>query len=330
MAARGAASTLGDAVARAQTTARRAGAAWNRHDTAAVRANLEIARELRVPRLLLDYGGLRFRFDFLPWSDLAEQAPAVAVQVEGGGDVQMEDGQPAGGPDSDAAVAPPPSCHGAAGTPSCQGAIVDAAELGRLQQRAATATARRQRQKAARRARNEAARLLAAQAASGAPEGDDGEAPRKAMHCPLWSTTMDQEQAWLRLLGEVTGRCATVARERGLSTRAISLPYGGRSYSVSVLTGTEAVVMPASRGAAELLALLGAGLTEESLTALLERWSKPVVASGFPVLPAAAGVATAAQTAASTEGPAASGLGSGAPAGGAPRRKIFLASRGQG
>ena len=132
----------------------------------------------------------------------------------------------------------------------------------------------------------------------------------------------------LRLLGEVTGRCATVARKRGLSTRAISLPYGGRNYSVSVLTGTEAAVMPASRGAAELLALLGAGLTEAGLTALLERWSKPTVASGSGVLPPTSGVATTAQTAASTKGPAPSGLGSGAPADGTPRCKIFLASQG--
>jgi hypothetical protein len=134
----------------------------------------------------------------------------------------------------------------------------------------------------------------------------------------------------LRLLGEVTGRCATVSRKRGLSTRAISLPYGGRAYSVSVLTGTEATVMPASRGMAELLALLGAGLTEEGLTALLERWSKPAVDGGSGVLPTAAGVAATAQTAASTKGPAASGLGSGTPAGGAPRRNIFLASQGYG
>ena len=196
---------------------------------------------------------------------------------------------------------------------------MDAAELARLQQRAATATARRQRQKAARRARDEAARLLAAQAASSAQEGGDGDEPTKPVHCPLWSTTMDQKQAFIRLVGEVTGRCATVARGRGLKTKAIALPYGGSTYSVSVLTGTEATVMPASRGAAELLALLGAGLTEEGLTALLERWSKPVVASGSGVPPATAGVATTARTAASTKGPVMFGLASGAPAAGARR-----------
>ena len=95
------------------------------------------------------------------------------------------------------------------------------------------------------------------------------------MHCPLWSTTMGQKQAFIRLAGEVTERCANVARSRGLHTKAISLPYGGSAYAVSVLSGTDATVMLARRCADELLALLGAGLTEAGLTALLDRWSKP-------------------------------------------------------
>ena len=104
---RGAASSPGDAVAQTQAAVRRTGAAWNRHDTAAVRANLELARELRVPRLMLDYGGLRFRYDILSEGQSVVQ-PAVIVQVEGDGDVQMENDQPVGRSDSADAPARPP------------------------------------------------------------------------------------------------------------------------------------------------------------------------------------------------------------------------------
>lgn len=168
--------------------------------------------------------------------------------------------------------------------------------------------------------RDENARLMAAQISSGA---DGGEVPGWPVHCPLWSTTLDQRQAFIRLAGEVTERCANVARGRGLHTRAISLPYGGSTYAVSVLSGTEATIMQVSRCTSELVALLGTGLTEAGLTALLERWSKPVAASGSDAHPTTAGVSMPAQTAAaSTAGPAASGQGGGSPVVGAPQPPI--------
>ena len=306
MAAREAAPSLAEAAVRTQTTVRRAGAAWNRHDTAAVRANLEIARELRVPRLMLDYGGLRFRFDFLP-EGLSAVQPAVNVQVEDGGDVQMEGDLPVGRSCSaDAPTQPPVQVDG--GRPSDRKAsAVEDAELLRLREKAATATARRQRQKAARKKRDESARLMAAQSS---PDAGGGEAPAWPVHCPLWSTTLDQRKAFIRLVGELTERCANVARGRGLHTRVISLPYGGSTYAVSVLSGTEATIMQVSRCTSELVALLGTGLTEEGLTALLERWSKPVAAGGSEAQPTTSGGSTLARKqAASTVGPAASGQG---------------------
>ena len=130
-------------------------------------------------------------------------------------------------------------------------------------------------------------------------------------------------EAFIRLAGEVTERCANVARGRGLHTRAISLPYGGSTYAVSVLSGTEAAIMQVSRCTTELVALLGTGLTEAGLTALLERWSKPVAAGGSEAHPTTAGVSMPAQTAAaSTAGPAASGQGSGSPVVGAPKPPV--------
>ena len=96
---------------------------------------------------------------------------------------------------------------------------------------------------------------------------------------PLWSTTMGQNGAMVRLLGEVTERCANVGRQRGVRTCAVSVLYGGRNYAANVLSGTVAVTMSASKRGEELLALLGSGLTEESISALLHRWSLAAAAA---------------------------------------------------
>ena len=258
---------------------------------------------------MFDYGGLRFRYDFLPEGQSVVQ-PVVTVQEEGNGDVQMEDDRPVGRSDSAGAPAPPPVQIDSGWPFDKKAAAEDAAELVRLREKAATATARRQRQKAARKQRDESARLMAAQSSSG---GGGDESPAWPVHCPLWSTTLDQRQAFIRLAGEVTDRCANVARGRGLHTRAISLPYGGSTYAVSVLSGTEATIMQVSRCTSELVALLGTGLTEDGLTALLERWSKPAAAASSAAHPTTAGVSTPVRTAAASMGPAASGQGSGVP-----------------
>lgn len=79
----------------------------------------------------------------------------------------------------------------------------------------------------------------------------------------------------VRLLGEVTERCATEGGRRGVQTRAISVLYAGRTYSAAVLSGTVATTMMPGKCGEELLALLGSGLTEEGISTLLRRWSQP-------------------------------------------------------
>jgi len=138
------------------------------------------------------------------------------------------------------------------------------------------ATARRRRQKQARKQRDEEARLLAAQA--GVQTGVDG-APEQQVMVPLWSATMGQSAAMVRLLGEVTERCAVEGGRRGVSTRAVSVLYGGRNFNASVLSGTVATTMTAGKRGEELIALLGGGLTEEGISTLLRRWSQAAAPS---------------------------------------------------
>lgn len=84
----------------------------------------------------------------------------------------------------------------------------------------------------------------------------------------------------MRLIEEVTKRCAAVAQQKGVRTCAMSALYGGKGYSVAVLAGTAAVQMTTAKLGEELLALLGSGLTEEGLSTLLNRWSQPLPRAG--------------------------------------------------
>ena len=84
----------------------------------------------------------------------------------------------------------------------------------------------------------------------------------------------------VRLLGEVTERCANEGRRRGVPTRAVSVLYAERNYSASVLSGTKgAMISNRSRGR-QLLLLLGGGLTEETFSSLLHRWSEAASEAG--------------------------------------------------
>ena len=284
--------TPGQAAERTQAIAQRAGA-WNRHATEAVRANLEVAIEKGELRLRIDYGGLKILHDLTDEEGKPLGKVGRVEVLAGDSGVHKDEGlADAGEPaprDAAAPPAPPREAPLLDGEPMEEDAAKDAAKaaarLATLEERAATATARRRRQKQARKARDEAARLLAAQ--PGAQTGG-GDAPDQQLHVPLWSATMGQGAAMVRLLGEVTERCARESVLRGVPTCAISVLYSGRPYSASVLSGTAATKMTASKCGEELLALLGGGLTEEGISTLLRRWSQAAAASGASRLAPAA------------------------------------------
>ena len=276
-----AALTPSQAAARTQQLAARAGGAWNRHDTAAVRANLELAIEKGEPRLRVQYGGVKILHD-LRHDDgtLLGAVSRVALEdVEDDGSAHMDEDSAAAAEPAPAAAAPspPPPSHAPPQAPhGVQAAVDDAVRIAALEQKAATQTERRRRQKAARRRRDEDARLLAAQDGARREEG----APEEQVHVPLWSTSMGQGAAMVRLLGEVTERCANEGRRRGVPTRAVSVLYAERNCSASVLSGTKGATMANRARGRQLLLLLGGGLTEETFSSLLHRWSEAAVEAG--------------------------------------------------
>ena len=246
-----------EAVARTQTAARRAGGAWNRHDTAALRANLGAAREAGLPRLMLEYGGLRFRYD------LQHQDGAVTTHVDGD---RMDDA-PAGAPG-------PATSTGGGATSESQSERVAQRNQERQLRVAQTATERNRRQKAARKERDAAAREHAAVYVT-QPYGSDA-APAVDVSCDLWSTKLDLKMAFTKAVGEVTHRFATKARQAdGSSTKATSLRFGNIMYQVTVLSGTVALQLGTDALSTDLVVLLAKGLTEERLATLLTRWAKP-------------------------------------------------------
>lgn len=239
-----------EAVARTQTAARRAGGAWNRHDTAALRANLGAAREAGLPRLMLEYGGLRFRYDF----QLLDGA--VATHVERMDDAPTGVPEPASG-----SVAPSKNRF-------CQ------AVQERHEQVALTATARNRRQKAARKGRDKASREQALHYVRGLYGAADS--PTIDVKCDLWSDTMDLKMAFTKLISEVTHRIAMAARQPGgSSTKTQHAHFARVMYQVTVPSGSVAFHMTSDALSTDLIVLLAKGLNEERLATLIKRWSKP-------------------------------------------------------
>lgn len=279
MAAQRPANSPREAVARLQTEARRAGGAWNRYDRNAVHDALEEARAAGLPRLMVEYGGLRLRFDIQvdDGGATVHTGADVVIPVRGDqGGEQMDE-------DAPAAPAPAPADDAATATPAAPGAGVpqataDAAELKRLRKLAQTATERRRRQKTNRKGRDEAAKLLAARADENASKKTGDDSALNILYVPLWSQPMGQNHAMTRLFEEVTRRCAETGQQRGLNTQGVSLIYSGNRYSVTVLSGTVAMKMTEIQRGKELLNLLGGGLSEERLVQLLTRWSQPYAA----------------------------------------------------
>ena len=268
--------TPAQAVARMdQLVPRRAGA-WNRQARAAVRDNLELAIEMGEPRLKLNYGGLIILHQLVGDDGKPLRGKVTRVDVHDANDEHMDEDLAAEADEpAPAAVVSPAQPQASSRDDPAVAAAAAAARVEALEKKAAVRTEARRRQKLARRKRDEAARLLAAQ--TGAPSNGAG-APETQVHVPLWSTSMGQSAAMVRLLGEVTQRCAVEAGRRGVPTCAVSAVYGGRAYSVSVLSGTVAVQMEANKRGEELLALLGSGLTEEDISVLLRRWSQAAAA----------------------------------------------------
>ena len=277
----------GEAMARARALTQRAGCAWNRHDTAAVRANLELAIEMGEPRMRVHYGnGLKILHDLRKEDGtllggvrrvvLEDDVDNDGVAMDGG---QTEQVRPA----ASAVTAAPENMQRL--QPSAPTSEPDeaarAARLAALEEKARVATERNRRQKAARRQRSEAARLLAAQASLAVAGVQDEGTRNQRVYCPLWDATVAQSAAMVRLIGEVTTRCSNVARQNGLHRKAVKVQYAAHEYEASVLSGTVGSLgMSASKRGEELLSLLGSGLTEEGISALLHRWSQTTVAQG--------------------------------------------------
>ena len=170
------------------------------------------------------------------------------------------------------ADAPPPRVPAAQATSGGDALVTSALQV------QVTARLRRQRQKAAANVRKAAKREQVAKYASLQYGGE--ETPVTRVNCPLWSSAPDLKMAFTKVSSEVTARCAAAARGEGLNTRAVSLLFGGVSYSVSVLSGTVAGEMAATERSIDLLVLLSSGLTEEGLKTLVRRWSKRVARAG--------------------------------------------------
>ena len=81
-----------DAAAEAKCVVRRAGAGWNKHDEAAVDSVLGRAVQHGVPSVLVEYGGLRVRFDLVPkevqLAGLRQERKPTAGS--GGGDAETQ------------------------------------------------------------------------------------------------------------------------------------------------------------------------------------------------------------------------------------------------
>ena len=263
------------AVERAQTLARRAGGAWNRHDRAAVHDSLVVAMMVGLPDVKLEYGGLRFRFD-LPGKakDDAGKVGEEVVPVAGGGE-RMDTDAISLSASAAAPVNPATSAPATANfADSSLGAtsVGAAAELERLRERAATAQAAKRRQKTARKARAAAERESLAAYTTQSYGGV--EAPTRSVRATLWSQHIDLKEGMIKLVGEVTHRCGTVGGQASLSTKACQVLFAGQPYEMTVLSGTVASKMTSTERAIDMLMLLSHDPTEERLTVFLRRWSK--------------------------------------------------------
>ena len=92
--------------------------------------------------------------------------------------------------------------------------------------------------------------------------------------CPLWSVSLGQRDAFVRLAGELSARIAHARGPTTPSTRPVQAEFRGQPYQVLVFARTSACAMTAKERGDEMVAMLASGVTEERVTALLERWSQ--------------------------------------------------------
>ena len=225
-----------------------------------------------LPDVKLEYGGLRFRFD-LPGAikNDATSGDEVVVPVEGGDDVQMggePDGAPASGATAATSQPAPATPHFADVGPHAGSAASTAAELERLRERAATAAERKKRQATARKQRKVSEREALAVYCE-LPYGDTT-TPTKSVKAPLWSQPRcDLKQGFIKLVGEITHRCATEAARTGLSTKAY--------YTPRVLRNPHTRTRRARRGSKILVAMRPA-----LSTAIMALWAIPGMVAFAP------------------------------------------------
>ena len=283
------------AAERTQAAARRAGAAWNQHDRRALIDNVVAARDGGAQRLMVEYGGLRFRYDFKVVHGGAEADAADEVMLVGNDDVNMRAGQPQGGQRThDAAAAQPATPMAVEQTtvprppasqpmaPAGGAAAAQADGAARDAEVARVARARRKRQKDAKKERERQRLAASAEAQRLAEELAKKEADEPVQFCPLWSTAMGQRQAFVRLAGEMSARIVAVNGPSTPSKRPVAVMFRETSYEVMVFTGTVACTMSPTSLGNEMLAMLASGVTEERVTTLLSRWSVPAPAGIAP------------------------------------------------
>ena len=280
----------GDAVAAAaaitgdrfRDAAKRESRAWNRHSDAFILSNLRAGLEVGEQSVHFDYGGLRARHDF--------HDGRIVTSVE-----QVDDGgaRQKGGRQNAGSRTAPPQTRSHDGTAPAEdenrGRGRDHEELAsdvsppddsaaraaalRNAEVAATLRAKRRRNKAKQKERRAATSEVVAKFVPNAYGGED--APMQKAECPLWgSGKTDLKMAFVKLTGEVTHRCASLAREKGLHTTEVPLQFGGKPYSLSVVSGTRAGQMSTTERSIDLLMLISDGLTDGRLTTLMRRWSK--------------------------------------------------------
>ena len=264
------------AAARTQAEARRAGGAWNRHDRSALHDALVVGMMVGLPDVKVEYGGLRFRFDLPGAKSSAGSDDEVVVPVQDGDGVQMM-GEPGGAPASGATAAnpqPAPATTRFADTALHAGSAASTtAELQRLREKAATAAERKKRQATARKLRKVSEREALA-VYSELPYGDTT-TPTRSNNAPLWSQRRcDLKQGMVKLIGEMTHRCAAEAARTGLTTKACTVTFGGQPFDITVLSGTAALRLTPTERAIDLMVFLSHDPDEEKLTRLLRRWSK--------------------------------------------------------
>jgi hypothetical protein len=209
----------------------KAGHGWNKHCTSAVEANVLAAAKAGERALHIAYGGLKFRHDFVDGTTVASDVAADGgARAAGAADAGKHAPKGAHEPAHTNHQRDAAQSAGAVQHDARDAAAAAAEQAMRDAKVAQTARERRQRQKAKQKERQAAKREQVAKYATHAYNGVD--TPVSKVDVELWSAkAVDLQQAFIRLAGEVTQRCAEEAHKQGRHTKAVSLRFSTKPYS---------------------------------------------------------------------------------------------------